>query len=372
MVISMESYKQRTTIDEEVYWQAVVKKDASFDGVFFVGVRSTGVYCRPICPSRQPRRDRVAFFGTPVAAEEAGFRACLRCEPSRMGPSRRELMVQEACRYLDQDGEEPATLGALGALLKVSPYHLQRTFKRVLGVTPREYVKARRLGKLKQQLRNGASVTDAMYDAGYGSSSRLYETSDSALGMTPRIYGRGGQGMRIAYMIADSPLGRLLVAVTERGVCAVNMGDSDDELAAGLRREYPAAEIARWSGGGREGMALWLELVVNQLGEGKETVNLPLDMQVSAFQAKVYAELRNIPRGETRSYGDVARAIGQPRATRAVGNACGTNPVPLVIPCHRVIAGDGSIGGYGGGLERKRKLLVMEGATIPKEAQAAG
>jgi AraC family transcriptional regulator of adaptative response/methylated-DNA-[protein]-cysteine methyltransferase len=239
-------------------------------------------------------------------------------------------------------------------------------------VTPREYVRARRLGRLKEQLRNGASVTAAMYDAGYGSSSRLYETSDSTLGMTPGIYGRGGRGMRVAYMMADSPLGRLLVAATERGVCSVNMGDSDEELEAGLRREYPAAEIAPWHGGKREGMALWLELVVSQVGEGSPTVNLPLDVQVSAFQAKVYAELRNIPRGETRSYGDVARAIGRPRAMRAVGNACGTNPVPLVIPCHRVIAGDGSIGGYGGGVERKRKLLRMEGATIPKEAQAAG
>ncbi len=372
MVISMEVYKQTAIVDEEAYWQAVVEKDAAFDGVFFVAVRSTGVYCRPICPSRQPRRDRVTFFRTPVDAEAGGFRACLRCEPRREGPSHRELMVQEASRILDREDQETVTLAQLGKRLQVSPYHLQRTFKSVLGVTPLQYVKARRLTRLKQQLRQGASVTDAMYDAGYGSSSRLYETSDSTLGMTPGRYGRGGYGMRISYMIADSPLGRLLVAVTERGVCAVNMGDSDVVLEAGLRREYPAAEILSWSGGGREGMALWLEMVVNQVADGKETIDLPLDLRVSAFQAKVYSELRNIPRGETRSYGEVARAIGQPRATRAVGNACHTNPVPLVVPCHRVIAGDGSIGGYGGGLERKRKLLAQEGATIPKEAKAAG
>jgi len=349
---------------DDGYWRAVQDKDAAFDGVFFVAVTSTRVYCRPICPSRQPRRDRVRFFETPREAEAAGFRACLRCEPRRMGPSRRELIVQEACRLLDREQDETVTLAALGKRLKVSPYHLQRTFKRVVGVTPAQYMKARRLGKLKEQLRDGETVTRAMYDAGYGSSSRLYEDAGLRLGMTPGTYGRRGHGMRIAYVMTDSPLGRLLVAATERGICSVRLGDSDEELEAALRGEYSAAEIVDWGGAGREGLALWADLVRRQLEGERPAVDLPVDVIATAFQSKVWQALRAIPYGSTRSYGEIALEIGQPTAQRAVAQACATNPVAIVIPCHRVVQSDGGLGGYGLGVPRKKRLLEMEKAEI--------
>ncbi len=357
-------------LDEERYWQAILEKDASFDGVFFAGVRSTGVYCRPVCASRTPRRERVVFFATQTDAEEAGFRACLRCEPRREGPSRRELLVEKACRYLDEHWEELVTLGALGKRLNVSPFHLQRTFKRVTGVTPRQYAEARRLGRLKGQLRGGEPVTRAMYDAGYGSSSRLYENSSTTLGMTPGAYGRGGRGMRIAYMLADCPLGRLIVAATERGICHVSIADADPPLETGLRHEYPEAEIGRWGGGETEGLPIWADLISSHLS-GRETLaNLPLDIQVTAFQGKVYGALRSIASGSTASYSDVARQIGRPTAVRAVARACATNPAAIVIPCHRVIRENGDLGGYGLGVERKKKLLEMEAAGSASRAAA--
>ncbi len=351
---------------EERYWRAIIEKDAAFDGVFVLGVRSTGVYCRPTCPSRRPNPERVAFFATPSAAEASGFRACLRCEPRREGPSRRQRMIQEACRLLDFGEEESPTLAWLSARLKVSSYHLQRTFKRALGVTPRQYAEARRLRRLKGQLREGEPVTRAMYDAGYGSSSRLYETSSERLGMTPGAYGLGGRGMRVAYLLTDSPLGRLLVAATERGVCAVSISDSDAELIAALHREYPAAEIVDWTGDERAGLALWAELLAQQLDGRQPVADLPLDVQVTAFQARVYQALRAIPLGQTRSYSEIAREIGRPTAVRAVARACATNPTPITVPCHRVVRSNGDLGGYGLGVERKRRLLEIERASTAR------
>jgi len=353
-----------TATNEDRYYQALLDRDPAFDGVIFVAVRSTRVYCRPICPSRTPGRARVVFFATPDDAEAAGFRACLRCEPRDPGGTRPQRMVQKVRDYLDGAADEPVTLATLGRRFQISPYHLQRTFKRIIGVTPREYANARRLERLKQGLRQGRSVTHAMYDAGYGSSSRLYENADGNLGMTPGTYGRGGHGMRIAYVLTDCPLGKMLVASTERGICAVNLGDSDEALEESLRHEFPAAELARW-GGGPNGLALWLDVLLKHMDGQRPTIDLPVDVQATAFQSRVWQALRTIDYGSTRSYGEIARQIGQPRASRAVARACATNPAAIVIPCHRVIRENGDLGGYGGGVRRQRKLLEIEGAPAP-------
>ncbi len=233
-----------------------------------------------------------------------------------------------------------------------------------MGVSPYQYAAARRVERLKDELRNGRDVTGALYEAGYGSSSRLYESAPATLGMTPGAYGRGGLGMRIGYMIMDCPLGRMLVGATERGVCSVGLGEDDEALESRLRREYPAAEIARWGGGETGGLLVWAEALLKHIEAGQPSLSLPLDIQVTAFQSRVYSALRSIANGETRSYSAIARQIGEPKAARAVARACATNPVPLTVPCHRVIRENGDIGGYGGGVERKRKLLASEGAML--------
>lgn len=358
MTITLNTMTMRN-IDEERRWRAVEERDAAYDGLFVTAVRSTGVYCRPSCPARRPARDRVVFFGTPDEAEAEGFRACLRCDPRGEKPDRRAL-VRDICAYLDAEVESAVTLDALGSRFGVSRYHLQRTFKRIMGVTPHQYAAARKVERLKGELRNGRDVTGALYEAGYGSSSRLYESAPSVLGMTPGVYGRGGRGMRIAYVIVDCALGRMLVGATERGVCCVKLGDRDEDIEAALRREYPAAEIGRWGGGKTEGLLIWVELLLKHVEKGQPCVSLPLDIQVTAFQSRVYSALRSIANGQTRSYSEIAREIGEPRAARAVARACATNPVAITVPCHRVIRENGDIGGYGGGVERKRELLATE------------
>jgi AraC family transcriptional regulator of adaptative response/methylated-DNA-[protein]-cysteine methyltransferase len=276
-------------------------------------------------------------------------------------------LVRSACRYIEANLESPLTLAALGGHVGVSPSHLQRLFKRVTGVSPRQYADARRLGRLKACLKEGRTVTMALYEAGYGSSSRLYERASSQLGMTPATYRRGGRDMRIRYTVADCPLGRLLLAGTDRGVCAVFLGDADGPLETALAGEYPAAEI------GREDAVLkpWVEALVDHLRGQQPHLDLPLDVQATAFQWRVWQELRAIPYGSTRSYGEIARALGRPTAVRAVARACATNPVSVVIPCHRAVRSDGGLGGYRWGLERKRKLLAQEQATAPA-AEADG
>lgn len=296
------------------------------------------------------------FFGEPENAEAAGYRACKRCRPREDAlPSSVEL-AQQTCCYIEEHHEERITLTDLGEHVHVSPYHLQRVFKRVMGITPRQYAEARRLEKVKAQMRGGETVTQALYGAGYGSSSRLYEQAANQLGMTPSVYKRGGKDMRIGYTIVDTPLGRLLVGATEKGVCAVSLGDSDAYLEAALRREYPAAEI---TGDGvdvqREAQAL-----LEYLGGKLPHLDLPVDVQATAFQWRVWQALQSIPYGATRSYNEVAQAIGNPKATRAVAHACATNPVAIIIPCHRVVRTNGALGGYRWGLERKQQLLAQE------------
>jgi AraC family transcriptional regulator, regulatory protein of adaptative response / methylated-DNA-[protein]-cysteine methyltransferase len=369
MAIAEIEVTTRAAIDDDERWSAVMARDSAYDGAFVGAVLSTRIYCRPSCPARRPARERVVFFDTPDLAEAAGFRACLRCDPRGQKPDRAHL-VKEMCEFLDSDNEAPSTLAALSSRFGVSRYHLQRTFKRAIGVTPHQYAAARRVERLKDGLRNGSDVTGALYDAGYGSSSRLYESAGTTLGMTPATYRRRGSGMRIRYTIVDSQLGRLLVGATERGVCSVKMGDCDEDLEAILLKEYPAAEIERFRDDEPGGLSHWVEALVEHIATGKPSLDLPLDIRVTAFQGRVYQALRAIANGQTRSYGDIAKEIGRPKAVRAVANACADNPVALTVPCHRIIRGNGDIGGYGGGVERKRKLLASEALAALREPQS--
>jgi AraC family transcriptional regulator of adaptative response/methylated-DNA-[protein]-cysteine methyltransferase len=334
-------------MDEQ--WEAVTKRDARLDGQFYYGVVTTGVYCRPSCHSRLPKRENVRFFKDRQSAEQAGFRVCKRC-----GANPRADLVEKACRYIQSHAEEPVTLAALGRELGVSPFHLQRTFKEVTGVTPKAYADTCRMGVLKTGLQDGHSVTRAMYDAGYGSSSRLYERADAHLGMTPAAYRKGGAGMTIRYSIVDSAAGKLLVAATERGVCSIQFGDSDAELREALVREFGAAVVIE------EVPGTAARAIVEHLAGQPLSQPLPLDIQATAFQRRVWEHLQTIPYGQTESYSEVARKIGQPTASRAVARACATNPVAIAIPCHRVVRNDGELGGYRWKVERKRSLLEQE------------
>ena len=342
---------------EEKYWQAVLTRDNRSDGTFVYGVRSTGIYCNPSCSARRPRREQVVFFPQPEAAEQAGFRACRRCRPQEATVYELQAeMVQHACRYIETHLEGPLTLDVLGKEVSVSPYHLQRVFKRIMGITPRRYAQAYRLGQLKQQLKEGETVTTALYNTGYGSSSRLYEQAPAQLGMTPAAYRRGGKSAHIGNTIVDCPLGRLLIAATEKGICSICLGNSDADLETALFSEYPAAEIQR------DGVELsqWVNTLLNHLNGQQPQLDLPIDVQATAFQWQVWEKLRAIPYGSTRSYGEIAQELGDPKAARAVARACATNPVAIVVPCHRVVREDGSLGGYRWGLERKRQLLAQE------------
>ena len=346
-----------TAIKDDQLWQAVVAKDARFDGQFVFAVSSTGVYCRPSCPSRRAHRERVKFFELPEAAEQAGFRACLRCQPRRariMDPQ--VELVQRVCRLLNSNESESLKLAELATQAGVSQFHLQRTFKRVMGISPRQYLAARKIDNFKTLVRKGESVTTSLYESGFNSSSRLYEHAAEELGMTPATYSRGGRGVDISYTITPSPMGHLLVAVTERGVCAVRMADSDAELEKDLRQEFPNAELKRDDSALRESV----QKILDHLEKNEPRLDLPLDIKATAFQRQVWEHLRAIPYGQTVSYGDVAKALGKPGAVRAVGRACATNPVALVIPCHRVVREDKTLGGYRWGLDRKKKLLDHE------------
>ncbi len=341
-------------LDDEQRWNATQQRDTTCDGAFVYAVRSTGIYCRPSCPSRRPSREQVLFFDDCMSAERGGFRACRRCHPRQTLPD--ISRVQAASHYIDEHLDETITLSMLGEACGVSPYHLQRTFKRMTGLTPRQYIQERRMSRFKEQVRDGSDVTSALYDAGFGSSSRLYESGPGRLGMTPKTYRDGGQGLDISYAIVDSPLGRLLVGTTERGVCAVSLGESDEELERALQREYPSAKIHQ----GEPADIGWVDAVAELLNSHELSQDLPIDVRATAFQWKVWSFLRTIPTGETRSYGEVARSLDQPTAARAVARACASNPVALIIPCHRVVRGDGQSGGYRWGVERKKTLLALE------------
>jgi AraC family transcriptional regulator, regulatory protein of adaptative response / methylated-DNA-[protein]-cysteine methyltransferase len=348
--------KQEQEFWQANYWDAVAVRDRRMDGVFLYAVRTTGVYCKPSCPSRRPRSENVVFFRTQEAARRAGFRACKRCKPDRTSTANPNTdLVEKVCRYIDAHPDGPATLEVLSRNIGLSPFHLQRTFKALTGITPRAYADSRRLEALKAGLRDGHSVTRSLYDAGYGSSSRLYEGASSKLGMTPARYGKRGSGVSIRYAIAKTPIGRMLLAATSKGICSVQFGESVETLESELRREYPLAEIARSD----KALASSVRAIQGRI-RGEDRKTLPLDIQATAFQRLVWEQLREIPYGGTRSYGEVAKRMGRPKAARAVARACATNPVAIAIPCHRVVRENGDPGGYRWGLRRKQNLLALE------------
>jgi AraC family transcriptional regulator of adaptative response/methylated-DNA-[protein]-cysteine methyltransferase len=340
---------------------AVMARDAHADGAFVYAVTSTGVYCRPSCASRRPKPANIRFFDLPEAARRSGFRPCRRCRPDEAAPADPQLAaVRRACvaieRNLASGDEGVPTLAALAAAAHLSPHHLQRVFTRLIGISPKAYADALRLARLKRGLKAGNGVADAVYDAGYGSASRVYERAGAQLGMTPATYARGGAGAKLAVAVAPSPLGQLLIAATARGVAAVYLGDDGARLMTELKREFPAATIRRDD----DALRPWVDAIVRHLEGRLPHIDLPLDVRATAFQWRVWQALRAIPLGETRSYGDIARAIGAPKAVRAVGHACATNPVSILVPCHRVLRGDGGLGGYRWGLKRKKELIARE------------
>ena len=347
------------TGDEES-WKAVIARDPNYDGEFVFAVATTGVYCRPSCAARRPRRENVTFFSRPDQAERAGFRECLRCRPRSFSGNPQSDVAKEICRYIEQHLDESITLERLGKAFRLSPFHLQRRFKAAIGITPREYADSCRMRQLKRNLQSGDNVTRAMYDAGYGSSSRLYEKTASQLGMTPDNYRRGAIAATIRYACADSPLGRMLIAATQRGVCSIQFADSDGELIEGLKREFPFAVRKPDEGG----LQAWIAALLAKMTGRELDANLPLDIRATAFQRRVWNYLQSIPFGATRSYSQVAKAIGQPTASRAVARACATNPVAVAIPCHRVVRADGNNSGYRWGVERKKVLLDLEKSAV--------
>lgn len=340
--------------DQEA-WRAVEQHDAAYDGRFVYAVKTTGVYCRPSCSSKRPARRNVNFFAEPNAAERAGYRPCKRCDPR--GDHQQPGAVARARAFIEQDPSRTISLDDLAAAIGMSAHHLQRSFKQLVGVSPREYQDALRSAQFRKRLRAGESVSRATYEAGYGSSSRVYERAAKSLGMTPAVYRKGGAGMHIVYTIADSPLGRVLVAFTKLGVCAVAMGDSDEALEANLRADFPRALIDRGDHRPHAWVSAVLERIRHPRSIGRE---IPLDVNGTAFQRLVWKALQEIPAGDSRSYAAVAAAIGKPTAVRAVARACATNKVAVVIPCHRVVREDGALGGYRWGLERKERLLAEE------------
>lgn len=355
----------------EALWHAVQSRDRASDGAFVYAVRSTGIYCRPSCPSRKPRREQVVFFPIPEAAEQQGFRACQRCRPRAINlRDPRTASVASVCREIDTriraeeagDNEARLTLSSLSKAVGMAPNQLERAFRRVMGITPRQYADAQRMRRLKSNLQKGDDVTTALYDAGFGSSRGLYERAPSQLGMTPGTYRQGGAGMQIHYTIVDSPLGRLLVAATDRGISALYLGEKDAPLKAALQKEYPRAEIDSDSSGSKN-LGGWVSKVLAHLRGKEPHLDLPTDVQATAFRRRVWEELKRIPYGATRTYSEVARAIGRPAAIRAVARACATNPVSVVVPCHRVVRADGNLAGYRWGLDRKRALLEHESAA---------
>ena len=338
-------------------WQMVEGRKPAADMLFVYAVRTTGIYCRPSCPSRRPLRSSVEFFATSELAERAGYRACKRCAPGEAHPQ--VHMLTQACDYIERNIDNTIKLDKLGKIVGLSPFHTQRLFRRYLGISPRQYQHARRMEHFRNNLLTSDSVTTAMYEAGFASSSRLYETAHEQLGMTPTEFKRGGKDVAIRYTIVGSPLGKMLVAATENGVCLVAFGSLESELEDELAARFPAA------GRKRDDAQLggMVKPIISQMTENPVTLELPLDVRATAFQRRVWVALKEIPRGQTRTYSQIAKEIGQPTAVRAVARACATNPVAVVVPCHRVIGSDGKLTGYRWGVDRKKKLLELENAS---------
>jgi AraC family transcriptional regulator, regulatory protein of adaptative response / methylated-DNA-[protein]-cysteine methyltransferase len=353
-------------LDFDKCWTAVEGRDAAADGSFYYGVKTTGVYCRPGCTSRMPLRRNTAFFETTAAAEAAGLRACKRCRPTdASSASQHVAAIEKACALL-RASETTPSLAELADAAGISRFHFHRVFKQITGATPRDYAHAHRLGTFAQKLDAGEKVTAAIYASGFGSSSRAYEAAPAVLGMTPGARRRGGEGETIRFVTVATPLGWALVAATARGVCLTALGDDRDRLAAMVRERFPAAEVVAED----PGLCAWAERVVRFITAPQHTLDLPLDIRGTAFQARVWRALQKIPLGHTATYSEIARALGQPTAVRAVARACATNDLALAIPCHRVIREDGDLAGYRWGIERKRALLDREREAAAKDEAA--
>jgi len=356
-----ESGVMKTEVNEDQLWDAVERRDRSRDGEFYFGVVTTGIFCRPSCPGRHPLRQNVRFYGTAQEAERNGLRACKRCRPlesEAVGPATR---IQELCRYIEMHPDESPDLAELAARAGLSRFHLQRSFKAAVGLTPKQYVDACRLRKLKVSLRESRDVAGAVYDAGYVSSSRVYERADTRLGMTPNQYRKEGRGVTITHVTVESPVGLMMIGATDRGLCSIQFGDSEAELLEMLRKEYPAATLEPMATPHPAEFRKWMDALVSHLAGTQPRLELPLDIQATEFQMRVWNYLQSIPYGEVQSYGEVAAGIGQPSATRAVARACATNRVAIAIPCHRVIRGSGEMGGYRWGVAGRGALIDREG-----------
>lgn len=353
----------KTHLSEQERWDAVTRRDAAYDGHFFYGVLTTGIFCRPSCPSRQPRRKNVRFYDSVEQAAHAGLRPCLRCKPVESTASPTVQQLVSLCRYIDRHPDESLNLAALGERAGLSVFQVHRLFKSFLGVTPKNYIDQSRLRELKWQLRASPSVTDAIYEAGFESVSAVYGRLDLHLGMTPKRYRQGGQGVDISFAIGETPLGRVMIGATDRGVCYLQFGDSELELLEQLAAEFPNAEIVPMEAAGSRDFEAWMGALGRYLAGNAPKPDVPVDVRGTAFQKKVWDFLRSIPDGDVMSYTEVAAGIGSPKAVRAVAGACAANRIGVLVPCHRVIRGDGSLGGYRWGLSRKRTLLDMERKT---------
>ena len=339
------------TIDHDASWAAFEGRDRSWDGRVIGAVKTTGIYCKPSCPAKRPKREHVQFYSSAEEARAAGFRPCLRCKPDEVGRDRDA--VAKAVKLIEA-AEESSTLHQLASAVGYAPHHFQRLFKREIGLSPAEYSRVERTKRAERALKANGRITDAIYDAGYSAPSRFYADAKERMGMAPSAWRDGGRGETIRWTIVDSPIGPLLIAATSKGICRLTFDDSVDSL----RRLFPNAALVEDDGS----MAELIEGVIAAIEHPATAPHLPIDVAGTAFQEAVWRELRKIPPGETRSYAEIAAAIGQPKAVRAVGTANGDNHVAVLIPCHRVIRSDGSLGGYAGGLDRKRKLLETEGA----------
>jgi len=337
-------------LDAETAWAAFMRRDRAWDGRVIGAVKTTGIYCKPSCPARRPKRENVAFFATTGEAAAAGYRACMRCKPDEVGRDREA--IAKAVKLIER-AEDVPTLGQLAEAVGYAPHHFQRLFKRDLGVSPADYARGLRNQRAQTALKENGRITDAVYDAGYASPSGFYSDAKERLGMTPSAWRNGGRGETIRWTSFDSPLGRMLIATTSKGICRLTFDDSE----ASLRRLFPNATVVQDDGGMRE----LVEGALTAIERPNAAPELAIDVAGTAFQEAVWRELRKIPLGETRSYAQIAAAIGQPKAVRAVGTANGDNHVAVLIPCHRVIRSDGTLGGYAGGLDRKRQLLAAEG-----------
>ncbi|MDQ6676745.1 MAG: bifunctional DNA-binding transcriptional regulator/O6-methylguanine-DNA methyltransferase Ada [Acidobacteriota bacterium] len=355
-------------LDPTTLWQAVQAKDKSLDGQFLYGVLTTKVFCRPGCPSRPPKRENVRFYETAQEAQADGLRACLRCKPLDSNMDAARAKFQTVCTFIrcHLEDREALRLPNLSRRFELSPFHFQRTFKAIVGVTPRQYVEALRMQTLKEDLKTSSSVTDAIYSAGFGSSSRVYDRVDTRLGMTPKEYRSGGKDVEISYVIVKTPLGRMMLGATDRGLCFLEFGSSPEELLVSLQQEYPASVRVPLEKPYSDQFTGWMQALASYL-EGERTLQpMPISLHGTAFQLKVWSYLQTIRAGSVQSYSEVAEAIGHPKAVRAVASACAANRIALVVPCHRVIRGDGGLGGYRWGLDRKRTLLDAERRTAAR------